>query len=118
MGSTFCFSNSADAAFNVCSRSFKALRLIERSWAIMPLMHSEALADQEEGVAQYKRIVAEAEARGAPDAAKAMNGNVVYAEKHLQVIKDCGRFPHRNKFLGRVSTPAEVEYLKANPGFA
>ena len=78
----------------------------------------QALADQEECVAQYKKLAAEATERGAAEAAKTIQGNVSFAEKHMKVIKDCGRFPHRNRFLGRESTPEEVEYLKANPGFA
>ena len=30
-----------------------------------------------------------------------------YAESHLKVIKDWGRFPHRNQVLGRSDTPEE-----------
>jgi uncharacterized protein (DUF924 family) len=31
------------------------------------------------------------------------------------VIRQFGRFPHRNAILGRTSTPEEVEFLK-QPG--
>ena len=31
--------------------------------------------------------------------------------KHRTVISTFGRFPHRNAVLGRVSTPAEAEYV-------
>lgn len=34
-----------------------------------------------------------------------------YAHKHWQLIKDFGRFPHRNWVLGRQSTPEEEAYL-------
>lgn len=37
---------------------------------------------------------------------------VEYAERHLRVIEQFGRFPHRNKILGRESTPAEETFLK------
>ncbi|MTI18390.1 DUF924 domain-containing protein [Rhodobacteraceae bacterium RKSG542] len=40
-----------------------------------------------------------------------------YALVHMDVIRRFGRFPHRNKFLGRTSTPAEEEFL-ASGGFS
>ena len=36
------------------------------------------------------------------------------AEWRHQVIQRFGRFPHRNKTLGRESTPEEIEFLKQN----
>jgi uncharacterized protein (DUF924 family) len=39
-----------------------------------------------------------------------------YAKLHAEVIARFGRFPHRNRVLGRSSTPEEVDYL-ANGGF-
>lgn len=38
-----------------------------------------------------------------------------YAIRHREVIRSYGRFPHRNRSLGRQSTAAELEYL-AQPG--
>jgi uncharacterized protein (DUF924 family) len=38
-----------------------------------------------------------------------------YARRHLKVIEQFGRFPHRNKILGRDNMPEEEEYL-AQPG--
>ncbi len=32
--------------------------------------------------------------------------------RHLEIIERFGRFPHRNKALGRTSTPAEEAFLK------
>lgn len=40
-----------------------------------------------------------------------------YAEIHRDIIVRFGRFPHRNKILGRVSTPEELQFLEAG-GFA
>ena len=41
-----------------------------------------------------------------------------YALRHLRVIEQFGRFPHRNTTLGRESTPAELTYLgQAGAGF-
>lgn len=40
-----------------------------------------------------------------------------YAKQHKDIIDRFGRFPHRNKALGRKSTAEEEEFLKQNPGF-
>ncbi|MCE7027974.1 DUF924 family protein [Jiella avicenniae] len=69
----------------------------------MPLMHSEAHADQEECVAWMERI-------GDEDNARA-------AEEHRDIIVRFGRFPHRNAVLGREPSEAEKAYL-AEGGFA
>ena len=34
-----------------------------------------------------------------------------FAELHKDIIDQFGRFPHRNKLLGRKNTPEEDEYL-------
>jgi uncharacterized protein (DUF924 family) len=33
------------------------------------------------------------------------------SRRHLEIIAEFGRFPHRNPILGRVSTPAELRFL-------
>ncbi len=38
-----------------------------------------------------------------------------YAYRHFQVIERFGRFPHRDRILGRESTPEEKEFLQ-QPG--
>jgi uncharacterized protein (DUF924 family) len=37
---------------------------------------------------------------------------VDYAERHRDVIRRFGRFPHRNVFLDRTSTAEEIQFLK------
>ncbi|TIV89832.1 MAG: DUF924 family protein, partial [Mesorhizobium sp.] len=34
-----------------------------------------------------------------------------YAEEHLEIIERFGRFPHRNRLLGRETTPEEQTFL-------
>ena len=63
---------------------------------ILPFAHSEDLADQERAVALARRT-------GADDLA--------HAEHHRDIVRRFGRFPHRNKILGRESTPEEKQYL-------
>ena len=84
-----------------------ALNLAERIFFYMPLQHSESLEVQEESVSAYKRLLAEA-----PDEIRAVfKGCVDFAERHREVIRRFGRFPHRNALLGRPSTAEEEAYL-------
>jgi uncharacterized protein (DUF924 family) len=69
----------------------------ERAFFYLPFEHSEALADQERGVALNR-------ASGDADALK-------WAEIHADIIRRFGRFPHRNRALGRVTTPEEQAFL-------
>jgi len=34
-----------------------------------------------------------------------------YEKRHKKIIERFGRYPHRNKILGRESTPEELEFL-------
>jgi len=65
--------------------------------------HSEALADQELGVALFTEL---------GDA-----GSLRFAIAHRDIIARFGRFPHRNAVLGRETTPEEAEFLKTHAGF-
>ncbi|QMW24613.1 DUF924 domain-containing protein [Sandaracinobacteroides saxicola] len=73
----------------------------EQQFLLLPLMHSEVLADQD-------RMVAEAARLGLGDV-------VDFARRHREAIARFGRFPARNAALGRVSTAAEVAFLRDNP---
>lgn len=78
----------------------------ERAFFYMPFMHSEELKDQERSVALFTKLAEE----GA--------WSVEWAIKHKEVIDQFGRYPHRNKILGRDSTREEEEYLrKPDAGF-
>jgi uncharacterized protein (DUF924 family) len=63
----------------------------------MPLMHSEHLADQVRCVELFR------EAGNA--------SNLKYAEDHADIIRRFGRFPHRNRILGRATTADEQAFL-------
>lgn len=79
----------------------KAVDHSRRHFFYMPFEHSEDLADQELSVALFT--------------AHGDEMYLDYAVRHRDVIARYGRFPHRNPFLGRVSTPQEEAYL-AEPG--
>lgn len=91
--------------------SYEALSPIERSFALMPLMHAEDITSQRRCVAEFEKLAAEA-----PEELKKFLANSVdYARRHAAIVERFGRFPHRNETLGRASTPEEVEFLK-QPG--
>jgi len=67
-----------------------------RKFLILPFAHSEDLADQERSVALARRT--------GPD-------DLAHAEHHRDIVRRFGRFPHRNRILGRETTAEEKQYL-------
>lgn len=80
----------------------------QRWFAYLPFEHSETLLDQERSVALFAGLRREMQQ-------EAFDSAYAYAVRHRDVIERFGRFPHRNAFLGRESTAAEVDFLK-QPG--
>lgn len=74
-----------------------------QQFLFLPFMHAENLADQLYCVELCR--------------AAGLAENRRYAEIHADVIRRFGRFPHRNRVLGRVTTPAEQAFLDGG-GFA
>lgn len=86
-----------------------ALDHVERMFFYMPLQHAESPDVQDESSAAFRRLV-----REAPEELRATFTDALkYAELHRSLIQRFGRFPHRNRTLGRVSTAEETAYLKS-----
>jgi uncharacterized protein (DUF924 family) len=68
-----------------------------REFLYLPFMHSEHLADQ-------LRCIDLSRAAGRTESLK-------WAEHHAEIIRRFGRFPHRNRLLGRATTPEEQIFL-------
>ena len=73
-----------------------------QAFFLMPLMHSEKMADQERCVAEFKRLG---------------GNNLKFAILHHDQIKRFGRFPGRNRALGRVSSAEEREVIAKGETF-
>jgi uncharacterized protein (DUF924 family) len=73
-----------------------------RVFMYMPFEHSEDPADQARCIELVRAVDA---------------GYMRYAIAHRDVIARFGRFPHRNRALGRVNTPEEQAWLDAGGGF-
>ena len=69
----------------------------ERAFFFLPFMHSEDAVDQQRCVELYR-------AAGDDDGLK-------HALEHADIVRRFGRFPHRNRTLGRTTTPDEQAFL-------
>ena len=68
-----------------------------REFVYLPFMHSEHLPDQ-------LRCIELSRAAGHTESLK-------WAAHHADIIRRFGRFPHRNRLLGRATTPEEQAFL-------
>ena len=87
-------------------RQDEALPPEQRAFVYMPYEHAEGLAVQEEAVRLFTRLAA---------SAPGQENQLDYARRHHAIIRRFGRFPHRNRILGRQSTPEEAGFLE-QPG--
>jgi uncharacterized protein (DUF924 family) len=89
-----------------------ALAPVERIFFYMPLQHAELRDAQEESVAAYRRLMNEAPAELSALFTSALES----AELHRSIVARFGRFPHRNRALGRANTAEEEEHLGRESG--
>ena len=95
-------------------KSDKALTPIQRVFFYMPLQHAESAKVQGKSIAIYNRL---AEAVS-PTFQETFLTIAQFAELHHDIVQQFGRFPHRNRLLGRENTPEEEEYLAGDsPSF-
>lgn len=87
------------------------LPAICRVFPYLVLEHAENLALQDEAVAVFAALREQVSA----DQRAPFDGYLDYAERHRQVIRRFGRFPHRNDILGRTSSAEERAFLE-QPG--
>jgi uncharacterized protein (DUF924 family) len=85
------------------------IELAQRAFLLLPYEHSESRADQRESLRLFSALRA-----GAPAPWHALfDGYLHYAREHSAIVERFGRFPHRNRVLGRESTPDERAWLEA-----
>ena len=85
----------------------QALPPIQRAFIYMPLQHSERREDQDLSVECYQQLVAGTDGL----LAEFLESFLESARDHREIVRTFGRFPHRNKALGRLSTEQERSYL-------
>ncbi len=91
----------------------ESLTPIEQVFFLMPYQHIEDLERQREGVALYQQLVESVDEEWRP----LVSGTRDFAQAHLDIIEQFGRFPHRNAALNRESTAAELAYLADGESF-
>ena len=69
----------------------------QRAFLYMPFMHAEDIQLQNKSVTLFTRL----------------GSNQKFANEHRDVIAEFGRFPHRNKILGRQFRPGEQDAIDA-----
>lgn len=85
----------------------KGLTPIQKVFFYMPLQHVESPKVQAKSVALFNRLAESV----SPTERETFLTVAQFAELHRDIIDQFGRFPHRNKLLGRENTPEEDEYL-------
>jgi uncharacterized protein (DUF924 family) len=86
----------------------EVLSCVEQLFFVLPLEHAEDMAMQDRVVAYLERW-----AKRLPAEVTGMSQHVLdYARLHRDVIARFGRFPTRNRALGRVSTEEEEAHVR------
>jgi uncharacterized protein (DUF924 family) len=79
----------------------RALQGAEKAFLFMPYMHSESRTMQAISICLFDQ--------------PGLEDNLKFAHAHKHIIDRFGRYPHRNRILGRASTPEEEAFLQ-QPG--
>jgi uncharacterized protein (DUF924 family) len=89
------------------SNDYRSLSPIQRVFFFMPLQHAESPGVQDKSVRIYNAL-----AEGVSDTLRETFLTFAqFAELHRDIVEQFGRFPHRNRPLGRSNTPEEEAYL-------
>ena len=85
----------------VAAGALQALKERQRNFLLLPYMHSESAAIHAVAEPLFK--------------AHASASNHDFELRHKAIVDRFGRYPHRNRILGRTSTPEEEAFL-TQPG--
>jgi uncharacterized protein (DUF924 family) len=96
------------------NNDYRTLTALQRVFFFMPLQHAESAGVQEKSVRIYNAL-----AEGVSDTLRETFLTFAqFAELHRDIVARFGRFPHRNRILGRANTPEEEAYLETDgPSF-
>lgn len=93
----------------VASDAYRKLTAIEQMFFFMPLQRAESIKVQQTSVKVFNSLAS----RVSETMRDTFQTVAQFAELRHDIIKEFGRFPHRNAPLGRDNTGAENEYLSA-----
>lgn len=96
-----------DIANSLLARGIETFYRAERLFVVLPLMHSEAIADQD----RCLMLLAEQAITAPEEWVEDLRTALDFSTKHRDLIRKFGRFPHRNEMLGRKTTEEEAAFL-------
>jgi uncharacterized protein (DUF924 family) len=101
-----------DLALSLCISGIEAeldydLSIVERAFFYMPMQHAEDLSIQDNAVQTFQKLLD----ASSTDIQPQIYRFLMSARSHRNIIAQFGRFPHRNRALGRKCTVDESEYL-------
>jgi uncharacterized protein (DUF924 family) len=85
---------------------------VRRAWFALPLMHSEDARMHERLVQYIEECTADVREKGDDEAVKYLERMRMFGQTHKEIVDRFGRYPYRNKFLGRQSTAEEEAWIK------
>lgn len=93
----------------------RTLHPLQRIFFMMPLQHAESRDTQARSTEAFNALAAEYQ--NGPTG-PLLENTAKFAFEHREIVDRFGRFPHRNRVLGRESTDEEAEFLAAGgPSF-
>jgi len=75
-----------------------------------PFHHAESIDAQRQALGLFEEL----QQAAAKEWQESLGNFTDFVKTHGQIVRQFGRFPHRNKMLLRDSTPEEIEYLTKN----
>ena len=108
---SFAFDDLAyEVAVGGIARGFDAqLSTVEAVFLYLPFEHAEDADAQHRCVALFEGLLGRCTAEVRPQ----FEAFLAYAVRHCDVVEQFGRFPHRNRLLGRTATDEEAAYLES-----
>ena len=85
---------------------------VYRTWFYMPLMHSEHIEDHVLFTSLMTSLREDVAATGDTAAAEHIDMHLGFEKKHVEIIERFGRYPYRNKVLGRETTADERKWIE------
>lgn len=102
-------------AFEIVNRAIdrkldRELHIVPRIWLYHPFHHAEQLENQDRGITLLNGML-----QGAPEPwHRYIQRSIKGWTRHRDIVAKFGRFPHRNRVLGRPDTDDEEAFLATN----
>jgi uncharacterized protein (DUF924 family) len=85
---------------------------VKRVWFALPLMHSEDKQMHERSLEFVDECISDVRERGDAEAVQFLEKMRGFELMHKEIVDRFGRYPYRNKFLGREPTEEEEAWIK------